>query len=250
MEVKANTIIQKESKNNIDGVINTFDEEVLNKIKNSLVFLKNNLPFFTGSVDVGVPGAPNGSDVIRKNEYTNPQAVETNQFNNRNNVPSDKLKIIDEKITADTLWENMAILTKKLNKIRRFRAIWYHTTNDTRIKIDEIDNIGFFENILPDVTPGTDTPSVPDNTYWGSEAKIKSSKYWVRTNSQHPELNPQPSQDLDESKLIEAIDMNESIQNCYNEWKSKCYDNNILTYTMYTCHLNCHSNCHSVRSRR
>jgi hypothetical protein len=43
--------------------------------------------------------------------------------------------------------------------------------------------------------------------------------------------------------------MNNTIQNCYNAWKTNCLDSRVV-YNFYTCHQNCHSSCHSSRGRR
>ena len=241
------------TENEIVGVINDFNDNVINKIFSFVNYWAGNTPNIEGTVYAGsvAPGWV---------AYDNPKAINENdnQFGARS-VPSLNIPVSQDYqgkdvIDADDLWNSMKNIVKKLNNIRYFTAYWYHLKNPSNTPgaspgsyylVNSLSGRGIFNQ-----TSGSNHDELPDVT-GGGPSYNTSSAFWSRDGEKKgPELNPTKPSKIQISKKITASDMNEAITNCFNEWYNKCYTNNGLVYTMYTCHLNCHSNCHNSRSRR
>lgn len=239
MSVTSNTQIQKVTANNIVGAITDFNTNVLTKVYNYATYHSGNLPKFTGTAnygrgDVGTEG------------FTNPQAVPSNQLISKS-VPT--LSLSDTTLTASTLWTAMKNVTVALNKVRYFKANWYHrecltkadatntvdSTGGARVLKNSITGRGVFNTSFPAVTTGSDTYN-------------SKTEFWERTGT--TSITLAPTSTLTVGAQITAANMNSAITNCYNSWYNSCYTANQLTYNYYTCHLNCHDNCHTSRSRR
>lgn len=80
-------------------------------------------------------------------------------------------------------------------------------------------------------------------------ATANKSIYYTRTGNTAIAITPSGTP-FTPGTVIEAQNVEQAIQSCYDAWYNACFNNNVLTYTLYTCHLNCHGNCYTVRSRR
>lgn len=227
MTISVNTIIQKITANNIVGVINDFNSRVINTAHTKVQYTSYNYPHFTGTATYGTTGASATSG------WTNPQAIPSGHL--VDNSQTTMTSIDGTVIVASSLWNSMLNITRTLVKIRKFTSNWYHRTDATNNLVNSITGYATFNTGFPTVPTGA----------LNNGAKGES---WTRNGSTSITLSP--AQTIKTNEVITANNMNTAINNCYNDWVNKCYNNNILTYTLYTCHQNCHSSCHDSRGRR
>lgn len=226
MTVTAGQLIVKTSRDSLVGAINDFNDRVTNAIYNQVAYNSSTYPYFSGSVTYGITGAS------AVEAFVNPIAIPSGQLAAVDALPT--LSIGDTIITASTLWNNMLSITKTLIKIRGFTANWYHRTDSTDNLKQTINSVGFFNLSWAAVPTGTLTEATATST-------------WTRTGTLNPTLAP--TTQITSGATVTAATMNNTIQNCYDAWKTNCLDSEVV-YDFYTCHQNCHSSCHSSRGRR
>lgn len=219
--------IKKITANNIIGVINDFNTNVVDNAFNKRNYNSSTYPSFTGSATYGRTGSSATTG------WTNPRAIPSGQLaaDNKTSMTS----ISDTIITASTLWSSMLSITRQLVKIRKFTSYWYHKTDATNNLVNSITGYGVFNTAYPSVPTGTLSNNVKGET-------------WTRSGSTSITLNP--TQTINSNEIATAISINDAINNCYNSWVDNCYNGNVLTYNFYTCHQNCHSNWADARGRR
>ena len=227
MALVAGQEIKKITANNIIGVINDFNANVVNKAFNNRNYNSSVYPHFSGTATFGRSGA---SSTVG---WTNPIAIPSGHLaaDNKTSMTT----ISDTIITASTLWSSMLSITRQLVKIRRFTSNWYHKTDATNNLVNSVSGRAVFN---------TSYPSVPTGAL-NNDAKGES---WARSGSTSVTLNP--TQTINTNTVATAVSINNAINNCYNSWVNNCYNGNMLTYTFYTCHHNCHSNWSDYRGRR
>lgn len=226
MTVTTGQLIVKTSRDSLVGAINDFNDRVTNAIYNQVAYNSSTYPYFSGSVTYGTTGASSVE------AFVNPIAIPSGQLAAVDTRPT--WSIGDTIITASTLWNNMLSITKTLIKIRGFTANWYHRTDSTDNLKQTINSVGFFNLSWPAVPTGTLTAATATSN-------------WTRTGTLNPTLSP--ATQITSGATATAATMNNTIQNCYNAWKTNCLDSRVI-YDFYTCHQNCHSSCHSSRGRR
>lgn len=226
MTLTSGEIIQKVTANNIIGVINDFNSNVVDNAFNKKTHNSGNYPKFTGTATYGTTGSSSTTG------WTNPNAIPSGQLAEDN---KSSLTINDTIITATSLWNSMLSITRTLVKIRKFTSQWYHKVDTTNNLVNQISGYGVFNTSYPSVPTGTLTNGAKGET-------------WTRSGSTSITLNP--TQSITTNTDATALSINTAINNCYNEWVNKCYNENQLTYQFFTCHQNCHSNWSNSRGRR
>lgn len=219
--------IQKVTANNIIGVINDFNTNVVNNAYNKRTYNSSSYPTFSGTATYGTTGSSATTG------WTNPIAIPSGHLNADGKTTM--TSISDTKITASTLWSSMLNITRTLVKIRKFTSNWYHRTDTTDNLVNTISGYAVFNTAYPAVPTGTLTNATATST-------------WTRSGATSITLNP--TQTIKNGEIASATSINNAINNCYNAWVNNCYNGNVLTYTFYTCHQNCHSNWVNSRGRR
>jgi len=237
--VNQGTQIRKTTLNTIVGAINHFNDNVITQANNKVNFWNSSLPFFSGTAYYGRTNAY--SNVA----YSNPQAIETGQFGTKF---TDQLNITDNSVNASSLWNNMITITRSLTRIRSFTANWYHrecltvgnngSYNDANGGTDVLKNqitgkVGAFNASFP-------APTAPTWSFNGV------SRGWTRGgNASILSITPTSIASMTSGTSVQANTYASAATNCYNSWLANCIGNNVITYNLYTCHINCHDNCHT-----
>ena len=195
-------------------------------VLNTASYHSGSYPRFSGSCTAGQRGS-NESTYL-----TNPQALPSGQLSSKS---VSTLTISSGVITASTLWNSINNIARTFNKVRRFTSNWQHRYDSTWQNKNTVTGRGVFNTSFPSVPGGSDTLN-------GRSTR------WTRSGG-NVTLSPSRGT-MTAGNIISAAEYMQTVDNCYNEWYNKCYNNNMLSYTMYTCHANCHSSCHSNRGRR
>lgn len=209
----------------ITDAVNYFNQKA-QSVLNYGTYHSGNYPRFAGSCTGGQRGR-NESTYL-----TNPNALPSGHLASKS---VNSLSISSGVITASTLWNSINNIAKTFNKVRYFSSNWQHRYDGSWQNKGTVTGRGVFNTSFPGV-PG------------GSDAINGKSTRWSRSGG-NVTLSPSKGT-MNVGNVITASGYIATVTNCYNEWYNKCYNNNQLKYTMYTCHANCHSSCHSNRGRR
>ena len=211
----------------IADVVDYFNQQS-QSILNQATYHSGSYPHFTGTCSGGTTGDQGNASTY----LTDPQALPDGQLAGKS---IGTLSIAHGIINAGVVWTAISNIAKTFNKVRRYSSTWQHKQDSTWQNMGTVTGCAVFDTNFPAVPTGTDTTG-------GKSTR------WERS-GENVTLDPSAGA-LAASKLIDASDFVDTVNNCYNEWHNKCFNSNTLNYTMYTCHANCHNQCYVNRNRR
>lgn len=208
----------------ITDAVNYFNSKA-QTVLNKASYYSGYYPSFSGQCKAG------GLDQVVY--LTDPYSIPSGQLANKK---FSSLTINNGLIKADDLWNSIVSIAHTFNKVRCYDSEWRHLTNATWATVNTDYGHAVFN---------TSFPSVPG----GSDAIAGTSSRWSRSGSTSVTISPDRGSMAAES-LASADSFIAAVDSCYNTWYNRCYNNNAMSYTLYSCHADCHSNCHSNRGRR